>query len=188
MARAGWHGVREDQIQGVRTPAFHLVKPHETRNLSEMPRNASKTERIWPHSVDSRRYRGQRVLFDILKRWAANAYGQAVQDVKPMGCPWRSLAAALDVPEQKLRAALVHSYRDGDEALLERKLRDKLSFFHAVRYPDVKAVKEHWSWYLHCLTFMSSEFTRDGNDWNHLPEPTVVRMPLAPRFEAFIAP
>jgi len=138
-------------------------------------------------SIAKKGYRGRRVLFDILKRWASNVYHRNVDDAKPQGCPWNSLIASflevgLQVTESEMRRALIHCYMNLDHngrlEAAERKLADHLSFFRLAKYRNVDEVLKHWNWYLYCLTFESKEFTSDQIHWNRLPEETVVRMPV----------
>ncbi|CAL1127850.1 unnamed protein product [Cladocopium goreaui] len=128
-----------------------------------------------------------KVLFDILKRWASNAYHRIVEDTRPAGCPWQALKASfcevgLEVTESELRRALIHCYMNLDDSskteAAERKLTDPLSYFHLARYVNVEQVLKHWNWYLYCLSFESHDFTSDHNQWNRLPEETLVRMPM----------
>ena len=39
---------------------------------------------------------------------------------------------------------------------------------------NVEQVLKHWNWYLYCLSFESHDFTSDHNQWNRLPEETLV--------------
>ncbi|CAE7338112.1 mask [Symbiodinium pilosum] len=154
----------------------------------------------------SRAFAGDRVGFDLLKRWISNAFMREVRDTSPVGCPWQSLISALEesrrrrwrearaegemleldpITEADIRTALVHAYQDmppaAHRAVAEAKLKDELSIFQMAHFPDADAVIRHWKWYLHCLTFESHEFTSDGTCWDKFPDlddPCIVRMPL----------
>eukprot|EP00439_Symbiodinium_sp_Y106_P017214 s4831_g2.t1 len=76
---------------------------------------------------------GDRVAFDLLKRWISNAFLREVRDTAPAGCPWQSLTRALEesrrrrwrearsegtdleldpITEADLRKSLVHAYKE----------------------------------------------------------------------------
>jgi len=149
---------------------------------------------------------GDRVAFDLLKRWISNAFLREVRDTAPAGCPWQSLTRALEesrrrrwrearsegtdleldpITEADLRKSLVHAYKEMPESVLrvvaEAKLKDELSIFQLGHFPDTGEVLEHWKWYLFCLTFESREFTSNGVHWDKHPDlayPCIVRVPL----------
>ena len=150
--------------------------------------------------------KGQRVLFDVLKERSSASFHRHVQDTKPPGCAWQSLAMALhngfghqDVDkasksgellelERELRRLLVHSYQALSPKELrfvaEAKLQCELSFFKHAGYLEVEETLQHWKWYLYCLTFDSHSFTESSlKGWSVVPRTPlkgafVVRMPL----------
>ena len=110
----------------------------------------------------------------------SNAHGRKVQDTNPPGCPFQSVALAIShayacdrVNEERVRAILVTLYKELDpnsrKKVAEAKLGDKSSFFYMTRFEDARMVSKYWTWYLKCLSYLST--TRPDDD-------CVVRMPL----------
>lgn len=65
------------------------------------------------------------------------------------------------VTEAEVRRRLLMAYMQppcGVEAIMKAKLEDSLSFFNLAKYSSVQKVKEHWNWYLNCLTFEENCF------------------------------
>eukprot|EP00931_Biecheleriopsis_adriatica_P041226 TRINITY_DN23591_c0_g2_i1.p1 TRINITY_DN23591_c0_g2~~TRINITY_DN23591_c0_g2_i1.p1 ORF type:complete len:718 (-),score=111.37 TRINITY_DN23591_c0_g2_i1:191-2344(-) len=148
------------------------------------------------------------LVFGILKGWMSNSFHKVVQDTKPPGCPWQTLAMALEearrlqgrdevvsspgngcleeslCTEQGVRSSIVQIYQaqssEDIRAIVRAKLRDPLSYFSLGMYRGVDDALEHWDYYLYCLTFEAHEFTTDGVSWNSEPDENkdVIRMPM----------
>ena len=65
-----------------------------------------------------------------------------------------------EVTETALRQVVVDTYmkKSSLDAVVKAKLEDELSFFHTAGSYTLELVKQHWNWYLYCLTLEDSCF------------------------------
>lgn len=113
--------------------------------------------------------------FDLAKMWAARAFARQL-GASCHGESWQALTVALgyafgrgaSISEARVRQKLVTAYEGLHEdkifAVLKAKLEDPWSFFHIAKYEgNLEVARKHWTWYIYCLAFESSNVSEAGS-------------------------